>query len=336
MINIDVQSEQSIMLRTRVPAWVQTMNGKKIERAALDHGYLSIPTSPGGSSVHLALDLPVERMHADPRVKAAAGRVAFMRGPLVYCVEAPDNSVDLASAVVPPVGEAKATKGSVDGLGEIVSLTIPAERVVAQPADTLYRAAPRAEASTLKAVPYFMWANRVPGGKSGAMMVWLPESSQFLPTGSVPGVKATASYIGNGEGPFAACDRTAPAHSNDQTIPRHTTWPRKGGAKEALPGGEWVQYDFDAPKTIGQTSVYWFDDTGTGECRVPASCTLEFKDSAGTWKPVQSAGTPATVGVEKDTFNSASFDPIVAHGLRITFQLQPNCSTGVLEWTFGK
>src|SRR2546430_14805374 len=48
-------------------------------------------TWPKGAKAHLKLFLPVERVHADPHVQADVGRVALMRGPVVYCVEGADN-----------------------------------------------------------------------------------------------------------------------------------------------------------------------------------------------------------------------------------------------------
>src|SRR5207248_7075173 len=44
-----------------------------------------------GDRVQLKLFMPVERVHADPQVPADVGRVALMRGPVVYCVESADN-----------------------------------------------------------------------------------------------------------------------------------------------------------------------------------------------------------------------------------------------------
>lgn len=43
-----------------------------------------------------------------------------------------------------------------------------------------------------------------------------------------------------------------------------TWWDHRGSA-------EWVQYDFAAPKKISSAEVYWFDDAGEGQCRVPQS-----------------------------------------------------------------
>ena len=57
--------------------------------------------------------------------------------------------------------------------------------------------------------------------------------------------------------------RSSRRSSDDQEIPRFTWWDHRGTA-------EWVQYDFAKPTTVSTVSVYWFDDTGRGGCRVPA------------------------------------------------------------------
>ena len=36
--------------------------------------------------------------------------------------------------------------------------------------------------------------------------------------------------------------------------------------------------EFDKPHTFSKAEIYWFDDTGRGSCRVPASWQLLYKD----------------------------------------------------------
>ena len=74
--------------------------------------------------------------------------------------------------------------------------------------------------------------------------------------------------------------------------------------------------------------VYWFDDTGTGSCRVPKSWRLLFKEG-NSWKPVP---TPSGYGTSKDTVNGVSFEPVVTSALRLEAELQPGFSGGILEW----
>jgi hypothetical protein len=89
-----------------------------------------------------------------------------------------------------------------------------------------------------------------------------------------------------------------------------------------------VQYDFDTPRKISAADVYWFDDTGHGQCRVPASWKLLYK-SGEEWKEIPN---PSTYGTAKDTFNRTTFTPIETKSIRLVAQLQPDFSGGILEW----
>jgi hypothetical protein len=109
--------------------------------------------------------------------------------------------------------------------------------------------------------------------------------------------------------------------SGDVDVPRFTWWDHKGTA-------EWVQYKFRRPTELSSAEVYWFDDTGTGLARVPASWRLLYRSRDG-WKPVKNT---SPYGVQKDGFNRVTFDAIETKALRLEVQLQPNVSGGILEW----
>ncbi len=80
-------------------------------------------------------------------------------------------------------------------------------------------------------------------------------------------------------------------------------WPKKGTA-------EWIDYAFDAPVRVSEASVYWFDDTGGGGCRVPASWRVLYK-SGEEWVPVKAAGA---YSVAKDAWNAVTFVPVRTTG----------------------
>ncbi len=132
--------------------------------------------------------------------------------------------------------------------------------------------------------------------------------------------KASASHCFEGDTVEAIGDGLLPAKSNDQSVPRFTWWPHVGSQ-------EWVQFDFGAAKTISQAAVYWFDDTGVGKCRVPASARLLYK-AGDEWKFVPGG----EMGLEPDKLNHATFAPVTTTALRLDTQLQPQFSAGILEW----
>ena len=74
--------------------------------------------------------------------------------------------------------------------------------------------------------------------------------------------------------------------------------------------------------------VYWLDDTGSGECRLPASWRVLYKEGD-VWKPVEATGP---YGTEKDQYNKVGFKPVTTSALRLEVTLQPQWSAGILEW----
>jgi len=146
-----------------------------------------------------------------------------------------------------------------------------------------------------------------------------PDAHQWeQPPKSLP---ATASHCWDGDTVAALSDKLLPKNSNDHSIPRFTWWDHKGTT-------EWVQYDFEQPRKVSGVAIYWFDDTGSGGCRIPKSWRVLYKD-ADQWQQVSSAGS---YGLEKDKFNNVKFDTVQTSSLRLEVQLQPNFSAGVLEW----
>lgn len=136
-----------------------------------------------------------------------------------------------------------------------------------------------------------------------------------------PPARHTASHCFESDSIDAVSDARLPKNSNDHSISRFTWWPRRGGE-------EWIAYDFEKPRSVAAVEVYWFDDTGVGQCRVPKSWRVEWLDGA-EWKPVAAAGP---YGVEKDKSNRVTFTPVTTKHLRLVVQLQPELSGGILEW----
>ncbi|TWU57852.1 beta-L-arabinofuranosidase domain-containing protein [Rubripirellula reticaptiva] len=136
--------------------------------------------------------------------------------------------------------------------------------------------------------------------------------------------RISASHTNAGDSLDAIDDGLEPQNSSDHDIPRMTWWDRKGTM-------EWVQYDFADPKMISDVSVFWFDDTGRGECRVPQSWKVLYRDGD-QWKPVLDS---QTASVKKDRWDKRAFDPVMTKAMRIEVQLRPDVSSGILEWMIG-
>src|SRR5437764_946572 len=114
--------------------------------------------------------MSVVRVAANPMVKADAGLVALQRGPLVYCVEACDQSEPVSSLSLPARTELKAEKAP-GLLGGVMVIKGSAEATPsAEWKGKLYQPAPAKRRAALTAIPYYAWDNR----QAGEMEVWLP------------------------------------------------------------------------------------------------------------------------------------------------------------------
>jgi hypothetical protein len=112
-----------------------------------------------------------------------------------------------------------------------------------------------------------------------------------------------------------------PESSIDHEVPFYHCWPHKGTT-------EWVQYDLPHEAAVSSVEVYWFDDTGMGECRVPQSWRILYMQ-AGRWLPVQISDS---FGVQKDIFNRGTFESVRTSAIRLEFQSQEQYAAGVHEW----
>lgn len=91
----------------RIPGWCKEytlrVNGQKVDTSSLlSDGYVYLNRSwKSGDTVYLALEMPVEKIYANTAVRADAGCVALMRGPLVYAFESVDNGDQLQALRIP-------------------------------------------------------------------------------------------------------------------------------------------------------------------------------------------------------------------------------------------
>lgn len=149
---------------------------------------------------------------------------------------------------------------------------------------------------------------------------WLSETGKTwtAPPEPLP-YNPKASHVFESDDIFAPCDQMEPKSSSDESVNRFTWWPRKGSE-------EWIEYNFATPKKVKGVSVYWFDDTGHGECRIPASWSVEAK-VGNTWQTLANSSRTTV-----DEYNHLSFTPTDTKTLRLKVKLQPNYSGGILEW----
>ncbi len=310
-------------LRLRIPGWCQeatvAVNGQNLSGTTTDRGYIVVGRDwKDGDVVELNLPMPVQKIAANTNVPADTGRLAIQRGPLVYCLEACDHAEPLANLVLPRGAELKAEKAK-DLLGGVVVVKGWAETAPEQDwTNTLYQAIPPSTRVPVTAIPYYAWDNRKPG----PMKVWLPQTPPPPAAGGLEThAKVSMSYVSGNCQPWGVNDGLEPRSSGEQPSALCHWWPHQGCA-------EWVQYTWKQPVALKSARVYWFDDTGRGACRLPASWKIEYRDGE-TWKPVApSTGYP----VKKNAWCEVSFTPVTTTALRLQVQLQKQWAAGVHEW----
>lgn len=281
---------------------------------AIEKGYATIQrTWRSGDVIDLTLPMPVRRVVAHERVEADRGRVALQRGPIVYAAEWPDNPNGKVRNIVLPDAAPLTTEFQPSLLNGVQVIKGRAYGLAFDAAGTVVKSE-----QDFMAIPYAMWANR---GR-GQMTVWLAAgdaAARPTPWPTVAtGAKVTTSPARRN--PRGINDGDDPGSSADPSS-YFDWWPRRGT-------DEWVEYAFDKPSLVSEVDIYWFDDTGRGQVRVPAAWRLLFRDGD-AWKPVE---TSDAFGVENDRYNKVRFTPVMTSGLRVEVKAQPQWSVGIQEW----
>lgn len=155
---VEPQNITGFGVKLRFPGWCKSasvkINNTYVQDIKFQDGYICLEEEwISGDSITVEFDMPIEMVHADPRVKVNQGRSAMQRGPIVYCFEEIDNTKDLDDIILGP--DIKIfTEHRAELLGGVVVLTVKS-------GDKAYTA-----------VPYYAWNNRTPG----SMQVWMKEN----------------------------------------------------------------------------------------------------------------------------------------------------------------
>ena len=162
----------------RIPKYVRNysikVNGDPTDVLPLKNGYAQLLREWKGTSiVEIVFDIKAEFVAAHPEVRADAGRVAIVKGPIVYCLEEKDNGRNLASIVVDPATPLSEHFDSTLFGGTVV-VKLHGKKITNDGwGNELYKPAGfTTEPVELTAVPYCLWGNR---GRN-EMLVWLKAS----------------------------------------------------------------------------------------------------------------------------------------------------------------
>jgi DUF1680 family protein len=336
-IRIDPERSATFAVNVRIPGWtrnevmpgnlyrfddrqqdpvVLTVNGSPIKFSADTSvkGFARIARRwNAGDVIELTLPMPVRRVLADDRVKDDEGRLALVRGPLVYAAEWTDNGGRALNIVVPDGARFRSEFRS-DLLNGIEIVTGTVEALDRDKDGRGLRTRPH----QLVAIPYYAWANRGPG----EMQVWLARRPDKARVAPVPPPDAVAHVTSSGgiekkwtgyndqnDDIAAVYDGIDPLSSADESNLYFRMRPPVGQPA-------WVEYEFRKPTTVSSSEVYWADDRRF--CKLPSSWRVVFKDGS-AWKPVAAKGA---YDVVKDRFNRVQFAPVTTTAIRIEVEPQ--------------
>lgn len=180
--NVSIQvakaTDFEVSLFFRVPGWCKggwslRMNGQEVSAVCAENGYIELRRRfKAGDTLALCFDMPVLLQRANPKVREDIGKIAVMRGPLVYCLEEEDMGSDLHLVHLPANASFTVVPGRV--LNGTFDLETDGFRLTDSGwNDTLYTddREPQFIPCRIHMIPYHLWCNR----KEGEMLVWIRE-----------------------------------------------------------------------------------------------------------------------------------------------------------------
>lgn len=175
-IDIEVPKPTAFTLNLRVPEWCEdaTVEVNDTRVPVDDEEYVTIDRTWDSDTITATFEQSVSAVRTHPAVENNANRIAFTRGPFVYCLEATDNERPLYQYVIAPDSTVE-TRYRNDLLGGIVTLRTTAFAPVTSEWDgELYRLDTETSdiRTSVTAIPYHVWGNR---GRN-EMRVWLHTS----------------------------------------------------------------------------------------------------------------------------------------------------------------
>lgn len=124
----------------------------------------------GRHEISFNMKMEVREVRSNPKVRDNIGKVAVMRGPVVYCLEEEDNGADLHCIEIPSHAQFEETYRP-DLLGGVVTIESIGRKMMPEEGSALYLEDgwERYEEKKLLWIPYYSWANR----EAGEMIVWV-------------------------------------------------------------------------------------------------------------------------------------------------------------------
>jgi uncharacterized protein len=196
-VEIAVNPEKSgnFIIKIRIPDWARNealpgglykfankdseevklmINGKNSEINIVD-GYALLPRKwEKGDRIEINFPMPVRKVVADEKVQDDQGKIAFQRGPVIYCAESPDNEGNVLDLSIKKnvLYTTEFEPSLLDGTQVIITKGIHLKKTPDGKGEKGLSPVSAAGSSPaeepVKLIPYALWNNRGPG----QMKVW--------------------------------------------------------------------------------------------------------------------------------------------------------------------
>ena len=335
-ITINPETSSKFILKIRIPGWamnealpgglykftdqdaepIKLLVNREVTDLKIENGYAVVSRKwKTGDKVNFEFPMPVRKVTADNRVKADEDKIAFQRGPVIYCAEWPENNTGNVLDLV--------IKNDATFTTEFDPSLLEGTQVIQttgmQTKKTLDGKVVLLNEEPVKLIPYALWNNR----GAGQMMVWFPTTTRAAHPLPAPTIayrsKIKASKISKELS--SVNDQAEPSNSNDHSVSYYHWWPDKNKM-------EWVEYDFEKPEIVSKTKIYRFDDSPDGGCRIPDSWEILYLNG-NVWTPVSSK---SAYTVTRNGWDSLDFNPVNASAIKIKVKLNKDYSGGIYEW----
>jgi len=186
-ITVNPQTNSRFNLKIRIPGWARneaipgglykftdndtepiklSINGKASD-IQTEEGYAVVSREwKRGDKIEIEFPMPVRKVIADERVKEDNEKIAFQRGPLIYCAEWPESNSGNVLDLVVKKDAAVTTEfepSLLNGIQVIKTLGFETKKTLDGKVEMLGE-------EPVKLIPYALWNNR----GAGQMRVWFP------------------------------------------------------------------------------------------------------------------------------------------------------------------
>lgn len=168
-------------LAVRIPAWCAgeyTLVGAEDAKQWIRDGYLYLQKAWNTQDVlHFTFAMQPQFVRSDARVRENIGKVALVRGPLVYCMEEADNGKALHLCTLDTTTKIEVSWETLLPHTRVPVLSVQGFRTrSAETSASLYATAvpSQRENERYRFIPYYLWANRT----VGEMQVWTREAGE--------------------------------------------------------------------------------------------------------------------------------------------------------------